>query len=236
MVEAPRQRKDARPRNRTEGRLVAMHAAERCRADHRAAGLRAQRHRHHAVRHRRRRTAGRATRRAARVVRIARGARPRHGELGGDGLAQDHRARIPQELGHEGIAFRLMAGEQIGAVFRRHICGIDDILEADRNTVQRSLDLAPRAGSIEGSRLGQCRVGRHMHPGFDIGLARLDTVQARTDQFFRGQFTRRHGLGGGSGAHGRPLRHASLLRDCPADCFPPAGPFGQPRCFHPCPV
>ena len=59
-------------------------------------------------------------------------------ELGGHRLAEDDRAGRAQALDHRGIVVGRAAGVQHGAVLGRHVGGVDDVLDADRQAVQRA--------------------------------------------------------------------------------------------------
>ena len=95
-VDAFRRRLHAGFVERVVGRLEAEDAAIGARAQHRAAGLGAERRRHHVVGDRRRRAARRAARRVRGIVRIGRLRRRHAGEFAGRGLAQHHRAGAAQ--------------------------------------------------------------------------------------------------------------------------------------------
>ena len=114
MIERARQDQRAGARNQAVARFDAKHAAKRRRADHRAVGLRTDRQRHHAGRHRRRRTRGRAAGRARQVARIARLAGVEIGELGGHRLADDDRAGRAQPR-HRGAVARPAGGPRAAA-------------------------------------------------------------------------------------------------------------------------
>jgi hypothetical protein len=59
------------------------------------------------------------------------------GELGRDRLAEDHGARRPQPFRHGGIAHRATAGVDARPHFGRHVVRIEDVLEPDRDAVER---------------------------------------------------------------------------------------------------
>ena len=101
---------DAGARDRPEARLVADDAAVGGRADHRAAGLGADGEGHVAGGDRRGRAGGRAAGRVARRRRVGGGGRVHEGELGGDGLAHDHRAGGAQPRDHGRVGARHAAG------------------------------------------------------------------------------------------------------------------------------
>ena len=162
--------------------LEGEHAAVARRTDHRAVGLRADRERHHARRHRRRRARRGAAGRAFGVVRVARLARVIDGELGGHGLAQDHRARGAQALDHRGVPGRPAPGVQHGAVLGRHVAGIDDVLDADRDAVQRPLRPAEPPRLVAAPGLGAGELGIEEGPGLDARFVVGDPGQAGLGQ------------------------------------------------------
>ncbi len=103
-------------------------------------------------------TRRRAAGRALRIARIARRARVEIGELGRHRLADDHRARCAQPRDRRAVAHRLTALEQRRAAFGRIIGGIEDVLDADRNAVQR----ADRAGRCGGARRARGPAPAHL--------------------------------------------------------------------------
>ncbi len=124
-------------RDQAVARLEAVDAAIGRGPDHRAVGLGAERQRQHVGRDRRRRARRRAARRVLGVVRVAGLVGPVDGELGGHGLAEDHGARGAQPADHRGVRARPPPGVQHGAVLGRHVVSVDDVLDADRQAVQR---------------------------------------------------------------------------------------------------
>ena len=103
-VEALGRELDAGAVDQVERRLVADHAAIGRRAQHRAAGLGAERRRHHVVGDRGGRAGRRAAGRVRGIVRIGGRAREHAGELGGDGLAEDHGAGGARDRHAGGVA------------------------------------------------------------------------------------------------------------------------------------
>ena len=88
------------------------------------------------------RAARRPGRRARQVVRIQNLSAERAvggagGELGQVGLGDDDRAGRPQLLHQERIVGRHGAFEQHGAAGRRHVGGVEVVLQHDGNAVQR---------------------------------------------------------------------------------------------------
>ena len=148
--------------NRPIARLEPDDAAIGRRADHRAAGLRADRQRHHEIGDRR----GRAARRAAGRVQpdyagCEVGAGMAVGELGGDRLAQQDRAGGARQAHGAGVETRPAAGIDRRAVAGRHVGGIEDVLDAERHALQQpgcraSLERAA-ASAASPSRWAQAR-------------------------------------------------------------------------------
>ena len=127
----------AEPVDHPVARLVAHHATERCRPDHAARGLRAVGEREEALRNARRRSAARPTRRVPQVARVGGRARFPGGKLGGDGLSDHHPTRLPSPGDGGGIGPRLPAAPDRGAIFTRHVSGIQHVLHANRQSMQR---------------------------------------------------------------------------------------------------
>ena len=105
--------------------------------DDRAGGLGAVGERDHPVGDRGGRPARGAARRAVEVVRVAGRRRLVGGELGRHRLAEDHRALLAQPGDAVGVARRPVALVDRRAVRGRHVGGVDDVLHADRDPVQR---------------------------------------------------------------------------------------------------
>ncbi len=160
------------------GRAVAEHAAERGRADGRAGGLGADRDRHHEVGDRGGRAARRAGRRAGEVVRVAGRAGMQVGELGGDGLAEQHAAGLARQRDAGGVALRLAAFVDRRAPFGRHVEGVDDVLDAERHAGERAAPaaLVERAG--RGDRRSADRYAPRRAPR--ASRAAMRSRQART--------------------------------------------------------
>ncbi len=178
MVERARKRQRARARNQAMAGFDAEHAAKRGRTDHRAVGLRSDRQRHHAGSHRRGRARGRAARRAVHVARISRLARMEIGELGCHRLADDHRARLAQPGNRGGIRFRPAAGENRRAALGRKVGRIKDILDSDRDAVQRANAPATGLVPVERARLRQRVFGIEMGESLNVAFDRLDPAEA----------------------------------------------------------
>ena len=195
---------DADPREVTEGRLVADHAAIGGGADHRAAGLRAEGERHVAVGDRGGRARGRAARRVGRVVRVGRRAGMAVGEFRGHRLAQDDGVGGPAERHAGGVAERHLALEDRRVVPGRHVVGVDDVLHPHRHAAQHAA--FRRVGRLG---LRQREVGIEIGPRLHGGLALGDALEAGAHQRLRGE---RAGLDPGGGFAGAERLHASALR------------------------
>ena len=136
--------------------------------------------------HRRGRSAARAAGRAGQIPRIAGRARVHPGELGRHRLADDHAARLTQRRDARAVAVSPKTGEQRRAVLRRHVDGLDDVLDADRHAVNRRKRLA-RSPAVRGAIRRRARgveVERDKSadprlPGFDLGDAALEEVARR---------------------------------------------------------
>ncbi len=130
------------------------------------------------------------------VVRVGGDARRHAGELAGDGLAQHHRAGRAREPDAGGIGRRSMAAIDRRAHLGRLIGGVDDVLDADRDAVQRSAHL----GAVELARLAQRQLGIDAGPGVNVAFARVDARQAIAHHRLAGGLAgrdRAHDLGRG---------------------------------------
>ena len=136
--------------DRADRRLEAEAAAEACRAQDRAEHLSANRGADGADGDRRGRAAARAAGRAGEVPRIAGRARVHPCEFGRDRLAEDDRSGFAQRRDARAVAVSSKAGEQRRTVFRRHVDGFDDVLDADRHAVDRRKRLA-RPPAVRGA-------------------------------------------------------------------------------------
>ena len=164
-------------------RLEAGDAAERGGADHRAGGLRAVGERDHPVGYGGGRAARGAAGRARRVVRVDGRRRLVGGELGRHGLAEDHRALLAQPGHAVRVAGRAPAGVDRRAVGGRHVGGVDDVLDADRQAVQRPARLLVVALPRRRDRL----VGVDVRPRVQLALALADPLQALAHELLGAQ-------------------------------------------------
>ena len=173
----------AGPVDAAEARLKADDPAECRRADHRAAGLRAERKRHHVIGDGRRRTARRAPRRMRGIARIASRGRMQVGELRRRRLAENHAARAPQQRHRRRVGARPVAAIDRRAVSGRHVRGVDDVLDSHRYAVQRPLRRLP----VERARLRQRHIRIDMYPGSQLAVARRDAFEACRHQLLGSQ-------------------------------------------------
>ncbi len=194
---------DADPAELAKARLVADDPAECGRADRRAAGLRAEPDRHLEIGDRRGRAARRAARRVRRVVRVHRLARMTVGEFGRHRLAEDDPARRTGQRHAGGVGKGPVAAVDRRAVLGRHVVGVDDVLDPDRN----ALEQARPPGAVGGARLRQCQLRVQPNPGLDRG-AGFGAIEAVADQRLGGQAA---GFEAGRRlARGQPLGAAHL--------------------------
>lgn len=137
------------------GRLEADAAAIAGRPDRRTHHLAAEGERHEARADRRGRSGARTAGRALRIVRVGR-AREHFGgrEFGRRGLADDDRASLAQRLHAGRIAPRLRAGPHRRALGGRQVRRFDDVLDADRDAVERRQRLAVEPALRRALRLG----------------------------------------------------------------------------------
>ena len=154
---------DAATINSRKARLEAENTAKRSRQDGGAAGLRADRHRNHVIGDSGGRAARRDTRAAAKIVRIFDADRHRTCELGRGALAEDDEAGAAQQSDDGRIGCRSISLIDRRAVGRRHIEGIENVLDADRHTMKCApgrLLIAARAWrrAISGSTKAQARM------------------------------------------------------------------------------
>ncbi len=121
------------------------------------------------------------------VVRVARRPRCHEREFGGDRLADDDGAGGAQLRHQRGVHAGAAAGVERGAVLGRVVLGVDDVLDADRDAVERPQRAAGPAVRVEriGLRAGMGGVDRG--EGVDLALARLDPGKARVGDLARGQ-------------------------------------------------
>ena len=125
------------------GRLVPEGAAVGGGADRGAAGLRAERERHHGIADSRRGTSRRSPWRVLGVVRVPCLDRRGICELGRHRLSEDDSARGSGSGDASRVAPRAVAAIDGRAILGRHVGGVDDVLDADRDAVERAQRLCP---------------------------------------------------------------------------------------------
>ncbi len=103
------------------------------------------------------------------------------GKFGGHCLADDDRAGRAQARNRRGVAHRLAAPEQRRAAFGLEVGGVEDVLDADRNAVQRADRLAVAAALVERARLRQRIVWIEMNEGAYPAVDRRDPLQTGAD-------------------------------------------------------
>ena len=114
------------------------------------------------------------------------------GEFRGDGLAENHAARLPEERHARRIALRPVAAVDRRVVFGGQIGGVDDVLDAEGHAVQAR---AARH-AIERARLRERRFAIDERPGAHRFIARGNALEAGGDERFRRCFTWSHGRQG----------------------------------------
>ena len=110
-------------------------------------------------------------------MRVARLAGIEPSELSRDGLSEDHRTRRAKQRHHRRVSVRVAVSVDRRAPGRRHVVGVVDILDADRDTMKqpgRTLGVAP-------SRLAEGVVPIEMLPRHNDRLALSDVREAVGD-------------------------------------------------------
>jgi len=112
------------------------------------------------------------------VVRVARRPGVKIGELRGHGFADDHGTGSAQPGDDGGVTPGPASGGERGAKLGRIIRGVDDILDRDRNAVQRAKRVAQRAALVERACLRQHVLAVEMNERPDLAVERLDAGEA----------------------------------------------------------
>ena len=174
-VERFRDRLDTRRGKRSVTGLVAHDAAECRRPDDRARRLRGERDGHHPCRDRR----GRAGRGAAGgprdIVRIDGGPRWPCCELRGDELPDRKHPMAPRERNAGRVDRRTVPRVDRGSVRRRHVVRVEDVLDADRDPVQRAPGAAAYAVESPGEHEHRLRI--HVHPRPHRRVVHVDSLE-----------------------------------------------------------
>src|SRR5262249_10849854 len=103
----------------------------------------------------------------------------------GHGLADDHRAGGAQPRHHGRVPPRPAPGGERGAELGREIGGVDDVLDRDRDAVERTERTTLRAALVEGARLTERGVAIEMGEGADLAVPRVDAIEAGADILLR---------------------------------------------------
>ena len=103
-------------------------------------------------------------------------------------LADDDSAGLTQPLDREGVFLRHMVLHDLGMAGRRDAGGLVDVLEADRDAVQRSAIFAGGDLGLGGTRLMARRIGEHSDEAVQPAVEPRDAVKPAVDQFNRRQF------------------------------------------------
>ena len=117
-------------------------------------------------------------------------------ELGRDRLADDDRACRPRQGDACGIGRGPMVDVDRRTVRGRHVAGVEQILDGNREPVQQSR----RALRIELARTPHRGVGIQKSPGVHRGFARGDAIETVLEESDRGNLSRRQLARRGSSA------------------------------------
>ena len=184
MIERPRQRNDPANADAAISGLESGDAAHRRRSANGASRVRAQCREAIERRDTGRRSAGRSAGNEPKIPRIPNGSKiaDRRCRPGGEdvhvALADNHSAGREKPARDLGIGRGNVAGERLAARCGSGAGGVDIILEADGNSVQRSPKLAGRLLLFEYLRLLQSQVAHHGDPGIRLRIIRFDARQA----------------------------------------------------------
>src|SRR5262249_14708165 len=103
------------------------------------------------------------------------------GELGRHRLADDDRAGGAQLGDDGGVVAGPATGAERRAEFGRVIRGVDDVLDRDRNAVQRAEGVALRAALVERARLRERVLAVEMDERLDLAVEGFNAVEAGAD-------------------------------------------------------
>ena len=107
-------------------------------------------------------------------MRVARFAGRECGEFGGHGFTDDDATKMPCQCNHRRIGGRAMALVHRGAVFGWHVECIENVFNADRQPVQRSLNGAGIQHACLRDHLSCIEISECLHQGLAFG----DALQA----------------------------------------------------------
>ena len=121
------------------------------------------------------------------------------GELGGHGLADDDGAGGAQPGDDGGVMPWPASGGERGTEFGRIVRGVDDVLDRDRNAVQRAERVAQHTALVEHARLRKHMLAIEMGERSDLAVERFDASETgagiglgrnRAARNFRGSLAR----------------------------------------------
>ena len=129
------------------------------------------------------------------VVWVRRPGRMGMGEFSRFRFAENDSPGISKPLDAGRILAGLEPAVEIGVVLGRHVRGIDDVLDADRDALERPIiaRIVKCAGLVKG------RLASHACPGFHAGLAFVNPIEMAADHSFDSRLAgaHRHMRGGG---------------------------------------
>ena len=129
------------------------------------------------------------------------------GELGGDGLADDDGAGGAQPGDDGGVVPGPASGGERRTELGRIVRGVDDVLDRDRNAVQRTERVALHAALVERARLREHMLAIEMGERPDLAVERFDARETGAGIGLGGN--RAGGDFGGSLARGQ--RHKPIV-------------------------
>ena len=182
VIEVQRQRGDAVHRQFAEAWFEARDAAISRGANDRAAGLGAERRHAHFRRDRGRAAAGRAARRMFEIPGIACWRGIETGPLGRDRLAQEDRPCLLERRDDRRVAVGNVPCAQGRATLGRPAGDIDDVLDTDRDAVQRAEPFVFLLELFQTLSLAPSAVGIDEDPSPDFPFELVDPLQAVLDQ------------------------------------------------------
>ena len=111
-----------------------------------------------------------------------------------DGLADDDRAGGAQPVHDRRVPSGPASSEEFCAEFGRHVGGVDDVLDGDRQAMERSWRTACRPRLVDA--FGPCERGVRIKIGEspELGVKRCDAVEKRAHRRDRGEFASTHAI------------------------------------------
>src|SRR5262245_24068663 len=116
---------------------------------------------------------------------IARLTRGKIRKLGCDCFSHDYRTSRAQHCDHAGITGGSTTGVQHGAVFGRHISGVEDILDADGYAMECSGGPSLKAPSVGCARLRKGMVWIEKRPRLDSTIDLANSRETSLDELLR---------------------------------------------------